>query len=272
MLNLMQKSVRYLTFDIFRQFPEINHFVSTRLGGVSTGAYQSLNISLNTSDLPENILLNRQLLSKSTQIPASGMCFAQQIHGQNVIELKMSDRGAGQEEMTTAISGCDAMVSNTPDIYPVVMAADCVPILIYDPKHRAVGAVHSGWRGTVQKIILETLKTMHTLYDTSPKDIYVGIGPCIKAEVYEVGEEVVQAVKKSFGTEDDYLMENPSTGRKHFDLIYTNWQMLWEAGVPDSQIEVMPFCTFQSPDLFFSARRDGRHSGRFGAGIGLIAK
>jgi hypothetical protein len=271
MLKPIQTSVRYLTFENFKQFPEINHFVSTRLGGVSQSPYQSLNIGLSTDDAQENVLLNRQLLAKSSQIPLSSLCFAQQVHGNRVVKLSLQDRGSGRQDTSSAISSCDAMISNLPDIYPVVMAADCVPILIYDPINKATGAIHSGWRGTVKKILLLTLKAMQTHYGTQPSEVWIGIGPCIKAEVFEVGDEVVQEVKKAFGTEEGYLMENPTTGRKHFDLIYANWQMLWQAGVPDEQIEVMPFCTFQNPDLCFSARRDGIKTGRFGATIGLRA-
>ncbi len=266
----MQSSPHYLTFEHLSKFSGIKHFVSTRIGGVSSLPYHSLNVGLSTEDAIENVLSNRQILADSIGIPLENFCFARQVHEANVLKLTHTDKGRGSQTLTTALPACDAMISNEKGVCPAVMAADCVPILLYDSTQNAIGAVHSGWRGTVKKILGHTLRAMQNHFGTNPADVWAGIGACIRVENYEVGQEVVEVIRQNFGTEEGYLQKNPQTHSKHFDLVYANRKMLIDAGVPQTQIEVMPFCTYTRGDLFFSARRGGQKSGRFCAGICLV--
>jgi YfiH family protein len=158
------------------------------------------------------------------------------------------------------------MISNESSVCLFLFAADCVPILFYDPVQHAIGAAHSGWGGTVKKIACETIFAMQHHFNSRPQDILVGIGPSISVKNYEVGDNVTQAVLKAFGTTDNLMIRNAQTGKMHFDLWQTNKQMLMEIGVKNENIEISGLCTFGNPELFFSARKD-EPTGRFGAGI-----
>ncbi|NJL12617.1 MAG: polyphenol oxidase family protein [Microscillaceae bacterium] len=99
------------------------------------------------------------------------------------------------------------------------------------------------------------------------QDLWAGIGPCIRQEVYEVGPEVEALARAQNPAFAPFFHQNPQTGKSHFDLVAANVYLLQAAGVPAQQIEVMPYCTYQNPEMFFSARREGAQSGRLGAGI-----
>ena len=161
------------------------------------------------------------------------------------------------------------MITDDKNICLFVFAADCVPILMFDPVKKVIAAIHSGWAGTVKKIACETVFAMQKNFGSNIDDIVVGIGPSISPENYEVGQNVVDEVLKSFGTTEKYMFKNTETGKFHFDIWYTNKKMLLDVGIKEKNIEVGELCTFAEDDLFFSARRD-EPTGRFGAGITLI--
>lgn len=259
----------FLQFENFQQFPEINHFVSTRQGGISPAPYCSLNLGLKTKDETQNVLENRNRLASATGIALEDCCFAKQVHENTVVILDINDKGKGSKNFEDSIANCDAMITKTQGICPVVMAADCVPLLIYDPVQKVAGAVHSGWRGTVKKIIFHTIKAMQEKFSSNTWDLWVGIGPCIHPGVYEVGNEVVEKFREEFKEIDSFFWGLNSNKSKHLDLVEANRYMLRKMGVPLEQVEVMNICTYRNPDLCFSARRDGINSGRFVAGIML---
>jgi polyphenol oxidase len=144
------------------------------------------------------------------------------------------------------------------------MSADCVPIILYDKKNKAVGAVHSGWRGTVARILEKTLTEMSKVFGTRGEDVYAGIGPSVSQDSYEVGEEVIHEVTKSFGHANELLIHVDNNKAK-LDLWKANTVQLLEFGVRPNQIEVADLCTVKQNHYFFSARKGD--SGRFAAGI-----
>ena len=125
----------------------------------------------------------------------------------------------------------DALITNESGLCIAVMSADCVPILLYDKKNNAVGAVHSGWRGTVARILEKTLQQMHQIFGTKGEDIHAGIGPSVSQDSYEVGEEVVSEVQRSFGHKSE-LMIPVGTNKAKLDLWKANKLQLMEFGVP----------------------------------------
>jgi YfiH family protein len=149
------------------------------------------------------------------------------------------------------------------------MSADCVPVLLYDPVKGAVGAVHAGWKGTVGKIVTATVKAMQEMFGTNPKDLKAGIGPSICPEVYEVGEEVIEAAVKAFGTKEGLITHENGQGKGYFNLWEANRIQLLSMGVPADAIEVAGICTYRQSHQFFSARKSGNRAGRFAAGIML---
>lgn len=258
-------------FSNLSQFQGIKHFISTREGGGSTNEVAGLNLGYRTSDTSEQVLANRQILAQKIDIPLANFCFLQQTHSAQVGLVTEKDRGRGAFEYMSGLPATDALITQAKDICLTVLSADCTLLILYDAEHEAIGAVHSGWRGTVQKLAWRTLEAMQASFGTNPAQVWVGIAPCISASVYEVGEDVIQATQNAFGTLEKYLAYHAPTGRWHFDLRYSNVQMLKEAGVPISQIEVSAECTYLNPHLYYSARLTEGKTGRFGAGVMLIA-
>jgi len=142
----------------------------------------------------------------------------------------------------------DALITDQPGLAVAIRTADCFPILIADPKRHAVAALHAGWRGTAVGIVVQTIAKMSDRFGTNPIDLHAAIGPGIGECCYQVGEEV--GVK--FGLK--------AAGR--IDLAAANRQQLIEAGVPETQIEVLGFCTFCDAARFHSWRRDKESAGR----------
>ncbi len=256
-------------FTHLQQFQNIAHFVSTREGGISVGEVAGLNIGYRTADTEANVLQNRQLLAGQARIPLASFCVPQQTHSAHVQCVTEKHKGLGAFEHTTGLPETDALITQTRDMCLMVLSADCTLLLLYDAENEAIGAVHSGWRGTVQKLAQKTIAQMQASFGTNPAQLWVGIAPCISADVYEIGEDVVEATQKAFGSIEKYLAYHAPTNRWHFDLRYTNVQMLKEIGVPDAQIEISGDCTYTNPHLYYSARLTQGKTGRFGAGIML---
>lgn len=152
----------------------------------------------------------------------------------------------------------DALVTSQPGVTVSVRTADCFPILLADPIHRAVAAVHAGWRGTAARIVVMALDTMGREFDTNPRDVIAAIGPGIGACCYEVGEEVARQFGQNFYGAD--------SGR--LDLAAENDRQLTEAGVV--AIDHIRACTFCRKDLFYSWRRDRDQTARMISYIGLL--
>ena len=257
-------------FHHLSQFNTLKHFITTREGGISTGEVAGLNIGFLTQDTPETVLQNRTILSKMTGIDLDNFCVPQQTHSATVALVTAQHKGLGAKIYDTGIPDTDALITQTKGLCLMTLSADCTLLLLYDAENQAIGAVHSGWRGTVQQIALRTLEAMQQNFGTNPAQVWVGIAPCISMPIYEIGEDVIEATQKSFGTIEKYLAYQPATARWHFDLRYANTQMLQEAGVPETQIEVAQACTYLNPHLYYSARLTQGKTGRFGAGIMLL--
>jgi polyphenol oxidase len=261
-------SLKLLQFKNLSAFQDLVHFQTTRVDGYSMGNYQSLNLALHVNDDREHVILNRKKLAEEANIPFSQMVFARQTHKTNVAIIN-STTGRGYEFENEALPNTDALITKQKGICLMILTADCVPIVLYDPVQKAVGIVHAGWKGTVGKIITNTLDSMKEVFRCNPENIWAGVGASISPEQYEVGQEVEQAVLETFGTQEKFLIQNPTTKKYHLDLWYANTYLLKEAGIPQDQIENLGLCTFQDSENFFSARRDGVESGRMAMGVYL---
>ena len=149
----------------------------------------------------------------------------------------------------------DALLENTPGSVVAVKTADCVPILLVDSRHRAVAAVHAGWRGTVARIAAHALEAMSERFGTDPADVHAAIGPGIGKCCYEVGPEVAA----QFGTH----------GKAHIDLAEANRLQLGAAGVSTARIYVAGLCTMCHAEEFYSFRRDKQAAGRLYSFAGI---
>lgn len=157
---------------------------------------------------------------------------------------------------------CDALVSNVKNLPIGVITADCVPVLLEDLQKNVVAAVHAGWRGTVERILYNTVGIMIDEFGCSPKNIYAGIGPSISPEVYEVGDDVYKEFEeKGFPNELFFKSKNQS-GKYYLDLWKANeWQLI-QKGIPKNNVENVKLCTFTQSDKFYSARKEGSEAGR----------
>lgn len=240
-------------FDLFSK-EGIRHFVTD---SSSHSTAKEFTLSLSSSPDKTFIQENRSLLANAMGIEASGLYFPSQVHKTKIVTVT---KDLSRDELVET----DALITNKAGVCIAVMSADCVPIILYDTRNNAVGAVHSGWRGTVAKILEKTLLEMKKVFGTRGEDIYAGIGPSVSQDSYEVGEEVVHEVRKSFGDTGE-LMIAVGNNKAKLDLWKANTMQLLEFGVNPSQIEVADLCTVKHNQHFFSARKGDK--GRFAAGI-----
>jgi YfiH family protein len=166
---------------------------------------------------------------------------------------------------TERLSDFDALIAHEPDICVAVSTADCVPILIYAPDLKVIAAIHAGWRGTVLKIALKTVRRMIE-FGCNPGVMLAGIAPSISLDAFEVGGEVPEKFTAAGIDIAPISRIHPDTGKTHIDLKKANLLQLLDAGLQRQNIEVSPLCTFRD-SRFLSARRLGIDCGRMLTGI-----
>ena len=165
----------------------VTAFSTTRHGGFSRGNYGEFNVNRYCGDAPEAIRQNRRLLSLKLGVTDDRIVMSHQVHGVQIRKITLGFLYASVDEQTARLEGVDALMTNVHGVCIGVSTADCIPIIIYDPQHEAVCAVHAGWRGTVQRIAREAMLAMITEYGSNPSQLQVVIGPGISMEAFEVG-------------------------------------------------------------------------------------
>lgn len=250
-------------------FRDICHFTTTRHGGVSTGAFASMNPGVYTADDPDSVQKNLEILSNAIGIPAGRIFMPLQTHEDRILSLDSRFLSLGEEERKERLRGVDALVTDVPEICVAISTADCVPVLLYAPDRKVVAAIHAGWRGTVLGIAAKTARLMVERYACDPAELIAGIGPSIGPEAFEVGEEVVKAFEEAGMPMDRILRRHPATRKAHIDLWAANRSLLLESGLSPSRIEIAGICTYTCHEAYFSARRLGIKSGRILTGIYL---
>lgn len=176
----------------------------------------------------------------------SELATLRQIHSNRVlIAGRSGDIGEG-----------DSMILNAPGVTLAIRTADCLPILMADPRNRAVAAVHAGWRGTVLEIVPATLQAMTSQFGTRTEDLVIAIGPGIGACCYEVGPEVAAQFARFFPERGDL------SGKTNVDLAETIGRQLRRNDGSPRQIDPSGLCTSCGADLFHSYRRQGEAAGR----------
>jgi len=246
----------YTRPSIFKSFPQLIVAESTRLGGVSPAPYESLNLGAFTKDSLENVVTNRNRLFAALDFNPNNLVESHQVHADKILIAE----SPGQYE------GYDALITNKKKLFLAITVADCVPILIYDAKRKAMAAIHSGWKGTTLKIVSKTLIALQKHYQSQPKDCYAYIGTCIDECSFEVDADVANHFSEDYKRWDETL-------EKYFiDLKKANKALLLEAGLPTKQIEISPYSTVLNNDRYFSYRKEGGTTGRLLGLIGLKSK
>jgi polyphenol oxidase len=256
MRKIVQGRLSVFKFESFRKYKNITHFITTTEGWVSGDKPRF------TGDQEPVYSEFRKEIAVSGEWKPGQFAFPRQTHSDHIEVIDVING-------SPAIADTDALITNKPGLFMCVQTADCVPVLLFDTQKKVVAAIHAGWRGTVSKIARKTVQKMSETYNCNPDDIVAGIGPSIHMHAYEVGPEVIEAVRTNFAHPDYLLKPSLKSGHAYFDLWEANKSLLIDAGIPEENIEVMGLCTFEHPELFYSARRDGADTGRMVSAIKL---
>lgn len=225
-----------LTWPAFDAFP-LDAVVTTRRGGISAGAYAALNLSFMVGDDPGHVLENRRRAAAALGADLADFVFAAQVHGNTARIVGPADRGRGTRAAADAVPGADVLVTADPGPVLAVLAADCVPIVLYDPAAHVLACAHAGWRGTVTRAAAAAVSAMRSL-GSRPADIVAGVGPAVAAARYQVSAEVADAATAAFGDQAPAVLEPAGPGQWRFDLWAANRLVLREAGLPDANIHL----------------------------------
>jgi len=254
------ESVRYYTFDLFAE-EAVTHAVFTRVGGVSKDQWASLNVGLTVGDDPvcvaENRLLSFQAVNRSIETLSDSWL----VHGSDVF-IYDSPRPSDQPFPPKA----DIILTDNPEVTLFMRYADCAPILFFDPVKWVIGLAHSGWMGTIKKVGKVAVEAMQARFGCHPNKILAAIGPTIGPDQYEVGVDIVEAVKSAFGQAAKRLLPRINHAI-HFDLWEGNRMVLEQAGV--GQIELSSICTADNTQDWYSHRASQGKTGRFGVLLAL---
>ncbi len=235
------------------------HGFTTRQGGLSEGAFASLNLGLSSGDVAESVERNRDLLLSRLGFRRDQVSAFHQLHGDRVLE---GEPGWFEEE-------ADAAVTTRADVLLVVSTADCVPLLFHDPVKGVVGAAHCGWKGTSALLAAKVVASMTLRHGSKPADVRVALGPCIRGGCYQVGPEVVARFASAGFPNDCWHADPAEEGRFLLDLPAANAWALAGAGVPAENVADLGLCTHCEQGRFFSHRRDRGVTGRHWAYVSL---
>jgi hypothetical protein len=249
--QLDREEINVILPKVFSGISEVHAGMSTRIGKANDTEF-GINLSFNVGDNPTRVERNRRRFFTQVGISEHDLAVPLQCHSNSV--LKVDTPGEYKE--------CDALITNTTHVALVVTVADCVPILLFDPINKAIGAIHAGWRGTIGLIVKRAVEKMKAEFRTDAAQMFAYIGPSAGVCCYEVGREVAVM----FGNK-----VVPYDKKKIFiDLKKENTHQLLQQGVLGNNIEVSTSCTICEKGLFHSYRRDGKKSGRMMAVICIM--
>ncbi len=189
-----------------------------------------------------------------------------QVHGDNILVIDSPLEDISVFIKDAMHKPCDAIITNQKPVGIGIVTADCLPALLYDPVQGVTAAVHAGWRGTVQGILLKVVCQMTARFGCRVEDILVGMGPAIGPCCYIVGNAVIESVRSINPRWEKYLT-SMGDGKAKLDLAGLNTSQMEDAGILKKNIFMAGLCTACHEDLFYSYRRDGIGTGRMISGI-----
>ncbi|MCK8827596.1 peptidoglycan editing factor PgeF [Natroniella acetigena] len=263
-----QDGIKYYIIEEFRQTGLVKHAFTTRIGGVSSGDYVSLNLGLHVGDNEEDVLENRKRICKLLGSNNEELVATKQMHNDRIKIVTQDDKGRGALTYHSALDNFDALLTDQPGILLTSYYADCTPILILDPKQKVIGLVHAGWKGTVKKITQQAVLKMIDSYGSKAEEILVGVGPTIGSCCYEVDQQVITPLANNFA-DWKQLVEKTGTTNWKLDLVLANKVQLEEIGLQEKNIINSELCTCCKSALFFSHRKEGGKTGRMASLIKL---
>lgn len=249
-------TIRYFRFDSI----QAHHAIFTRNGGLSPKPWRSLNVGGTVGDDSKRVRANRNLSLHAVGCDPSTVFDVWQVHGADVAYA------TAPRPDSESVRQADIILTDKPNVTLYMRFADCVPIMVHDPRRGVVGVAHAGWKGTVQDVAGSMVNAMQEQYGSNPSDLVAGIGPSIGPDHYEIGRDVIARVMQKFGEEAEQVLPSQD-GKIHFDLWKTNKLLLERAGI--GIIEVAGICTACNTQDWFSHRAEKGRTGRFGALISL---
>lgn len=229
---------------------------TTRKGGNSKDSYATFNLGLNSGDSLGFVSANRNLLSKCLGSNNKGIFFPRQVHGTRIVTLKGHSNSPDQEIIA------DGVITQDKGYAISILTADCLPIILVDPKTETIGLIHAGWRSSLGNITSKTIDLLTHKIGVRPHTLLVGFGPSIRGCCYQVGEEIAELTKEQFPNDEELVY--PKNGSDHFfmDLVRLNKLILLHSGIPEENILDCGLCTCCQNDLFFSYRAQHGVTGR----------
>ena len=268
-LNVCEKNgVGYITFPRMQKLGCVKALFSTRLGGVSTGRYSTMNLSFNNGDSRENVLENYKRLCGTADIDVRDLVLSRQTHTDNIRVVTRSDCGTGI--FKEPFNDVDGLITDCRGVALATHYADCTPLLFCDTVKRVIAAAHAGWRGTAKCIGEKTVKKMTDVFGCDPSDITAAIGPCIGRCCYEVDEPVAEKFRDIPFLKTDSVLFKKENGRYMLDLVEANRQILMHAGINECNIDASDICTCCNADELHSHRATNGERGIMAAIIELV--
>ena len=250
-----ENSIPFYRFHLLSRFAELEHIVFTRLGGSSLPPFASLNVSYDTGDESRKVQENLHRIKNATG--SSSLIYARQSHSTNLVVLRKYPRP--DPLVDYPLHGKDGFFTQLPGLLMMIKVADCQAILLYDPKRKAAGIIHAGWRGSVNNIAGKAIQLMRTHYQCHPADIIVGVGPSLGpcCSEFRNWKQELPPEFSPYQVREDY-----------FDFWAITQRQLIESGVLKENIEIAGLCTKCHPEVFYSYRGEGK-TGRFAVTIGI---
>jgi len=293
----------WIEHPLIARYRWLVHAFSTRRGGVSRGRTSGLNLGFTKGEPLARARKNRQLFFHQLGVEGFALAWLRQVHSSTVYQVRRASHSGLEylaggsplpHQAIVAQPPGDALFTDQPGILLSVRTADCLPVLLVDPKRRVVAAVHAGWRGALARIIEKAVGEMRRAFYSEPPSLLAILGPSIRACCYEVGQEVEEAFQGRFTNADKFFCKpseasasqrkhpslsflnmrppghqafsNPST---HLDLVAVAREQLQAAGLAPDHVATVDFCTACRTDLFYSYRQEGSGVGRMLAVIGI---
>lgn len=259
MLKYHNNGLIYYCFEALADQPRLFHGIFTRLGGVSSAQWATLNVGHTVGDEDGTVEENHHRICRTLGIARQDIATGHQVHGTRAVRVGHEDRGQVRPQT-------DILITNTPGVALMQRYADCLPVLLYDPVHCAIGLAHAGWQGTLAGVARKAVEAMQAAFGSRPADLIAGLGPGIGPCCYQVGPEVAEAAQTAIPGWPSVLLRQRDDSW-HLDLWEANRRLLVQAGV--GRIEVSGLCTACRTDEFYSHRAEQGRTGRFGVLIGF---
>lgn len=250
--------IQYYSCRAFESLPWLRHGFSTRHGGVSG----SLNLKEASWDASDQVRDNKLRFLTALHLDTSSLVTMHQVHSNRVhIIEELADQANPLEG--------DALITRAENAALAIKTADCLPILMVDPVYKAIGAVHSGWRGTLSRILPNTIQVMQRVFGSDPAQLLIAVGPGIRACCFEVGAELVHLFEESYPDSQIAQLVTERPEKYRIDLCKILQIQMNASGIPPQNRHDLGICTCCNNQDFFSYRTEGSASGRMMAVIGI---